>query len=69
MKKWILWSGVGTFILGAFLFFVSGSTSGPELKPTIPFLYGTNQFYWMLLAFTGVVITVVGAFLKGKKRR
>ncbi len=67
MKKIVFWIGVGVFILGALAFFLSGSTSGLDLQPTVPFLYGTNQTYWMLLAFAGILIAVIGAFLKGKK--
>jgi uncharacterized membrane protein HdeD (DUF308 family) len=71
MKKWVLFTGVGIFLLGILAFFLSGSTSGssPETAtPTVPFLYGTNQLYWILLAFAGVVLVVVGGFLKSKKK-
>ena len=72
MKKSVLFAGIGIFILGVLTFFLSGAQSGPspeEMKPTVQFLYGTNQFYWMLLAFAGVVILMVGAFLKSKNKK
>ena len=69
MKKIVFWPGLAVFILGFLAFFLSGSTSGPELTPTVPFLYGTNQTYWMLMTFAGFVVIVVGAILKDKKKR
>ncbi len=69
MKKIVFWPGIAVFILGFLAFFLSGSTSGPDLEPTVPFLYGTNQTYWMLMAFAGVIISIVGAFLKEKKKK
>ena len=72
MKKIILFIGIGIFILGFLAFFLSGSQSGPspeEMKPTVPFLYGTNQFYWMFTALAGVVLIIIGAFSKKKKKK
>lgn len=65
MKKTILWLGVILFILGALAFFLAGSTTNSQ--PTVPFLYGTNQLYWMFTIFIGVLVIIVGAFLKQKK--
>ncbi len=70
MKKVVFWSGVIIFVLGFLTFFLSGSTSGPTPEsstPTVPFLYGTNQIYWMLIALAGVVLIIVGAILKNRK--
>ncbi len=71
MKKGVLFTGVIIFLLGVFLIFISGATTGssPETsKPIIPFLYGTNQTYWMFMAFAGIIIAIIGLFLKGKKK-
>lgn len=67
MKKLIFWIGVAVFIIAVLCFFLSGSSSGPNMTPTVPFLYGTNQLYLMLLGFAGVIVIIVGALLKGKK--
>jgi hypothetical protein len=67
MKKLIFWIGLVLFVLGIFLLFISGSSSGPELKPTIPFLYGTNQIYWMIIGVAGFVVMLFGIFLKKSK--
>jgi len=66
MKKIIFWIGLILLILGLFLFFISGSTSGPNLEPTIPFIYGTNQLCWIALGLVGLIITLVGVFKKRK---
>jgi len=66
MRKSILWTGVVILVIGAFLFIMAGSTSGPELTPTIPLIYGTNQAYWGILAIVGLIIGVVGLILKKK---
>jgi len=69
MKKIIFWPGVALFFLSFLAGFLAGSRSGPELRPTVPFLYGTNQTLWMFLAFVGIVVIVVGAILKEKKKK
>lgn len=46
---------------------MAGSTSGTELKPTIPAIYGTNQTYWGILALLGLLIGLAGLILKRKK--
>jgi hypothetical protein len=69
MRKIIFWVGIIVFLLAAICFFLSGSTSGPspeESTPTVPFIYGTNQFIWMFLGAVGIVITTVGITLKKK---
>lgn len=60
MKKVILGIGLILLLAGIILFILAGSTSGPNFKPTVPAIYGTNQGYWTLLAFVGLVITIVG---------
>jgi hypothetical protein len=69
MRKGILFTGIGIFLLGIMCFFLSGATNGPTSEtatPTVPFLYGTNQFLWLLLTFAGIVNIAVGVFLKKK---
>ena len=69
MRKIIFWIGLIILILAVACFFLSGSTSGatPEQStPTVPFLYGTNQFLWILLGIVGIVILTVGVMLKKK---
>ncbi len=70
MRKIIFWIGLAVFIIAVVCFFLSGSTSGPspeESTPTVPFLYGTNQFLWILLGIAGIVTGTVGIMLKEKK--
>lgn len=67
MKKGIFWTGLVGLILGLLLLFLSGSRSGPNLEPTIPLLYETNQSIWMLLGFAGLIVMVIGLVLKTKK--
>ena len=67
MRKAVLWIGVAVFIIGVFLFFIAGSTSGPDLKPTIPLIYGTNQAIWGILAIAGVIVGIVGLILRKKQ--
>ncbi len=72
MKKIIFWGGVAVFVLGFLANFLAGATNGPSpetQKPIVPFLYGTNQTMWMFLAFAGIIVAVVGIFLKGKKKK
>jgi hypothetical protein len=69
MKKVIFWTGLVVFFLSVVCFFLSGSTSGPtpdQAKPTVGFLYGTNQFYWILLGLAGLVTGIVGLVSKKK---
>jgi len=71
MNKCIFWTGIAILVIAVIIFFLSGSTSGPSpelAKPTVSFLYGTNQFYWILLGFIGIIIAIVGAFLKPKMK-
>jgi len=68
LGKSLFWIGLIALILGALFIFISGSSSGPEMKPTVPFLYGTNQMYWMLLGIVGFIVMVIGLVLKLKKR-
>ncbi len=70
MRKLILWIGAAVFVLAVVCFFLSGSTSGPspeQSTPTVPFLYGTNQFLWIVLGVIGIVVGTVGIMLKEKK--
>ena len=69
MRKTIFWIGLALFLIGLVLFFLSGSTGGPDLKPTVPILYANQQLQiiWMLLGIAGLVILIVGLVLKPKK--
>ncbi len=64
----LFWVGLVALILGALLIFISGSSSGPEMKPTVPFLYGTNQAYWLILGVAGLVVMITGIVFRILKR-
>lgn len=71
MNKIVTWIGVTIFILAALCFFLAGSTSGPspeQAGPTVPFLYGTNQVWWIILGGIGVVVAITGLIIPGKDR-
>lgn len=71
MNKIVTWIGVAIFILAALCFFLAGSTSGPspeQATPTVPFLYGTNQFYWILLGGVGIIAIIAGLIIPGKNK-
>lgn len=60
MGKVLLWVGfVGVwvfFIMG----FLAGATSGPDMKPLLLAVYGTNQAIWALSALVSLAIFTVG---------
>lgn len=59
MKK-VLIIGIVVFVISLLCGFLSGATNGPDLKPIVPIIYGTNQVMWMFFALIGLVMTVVG---------
>jgi hypothetical protein len=59
MRKIIFWIGVAVFLLSILCGFLAGSTSGPDLKPTLPIVYGTNQLMWLGLALLGLIVLIV----------
>jgi len=68
MRKFMFWLGLAIFILAALCIFLSGSTSGPNLEPTVPFLYNTNQYqpFYLIAGVIGLVILVLGLVMKRK---
>lgn len=66
MKKGVLFSGIGILILGAILIYVSGLLTGPGSSTQIYPILSSLQLYWTILAIVGVVIIILGAFLKKK---
>jgi len=63
MRQVLLWGGLVVAFVSFALFILSGSTSGPELKPTWPAIYGTNQTIWGGLVILGLVLFVVGLIM------
>ena len=59
MKK-VLIIGVAVFVVALVCGFLSGATNGPDMKPIVSFLYGTNQTLWMFAAIIGLLMAVVG---------
>lgn len=66
MRKGMFWTGLVVLMAGIVIFFLSGSSSGPNLEPTVPFLYGTNQFLWILLGVVGFVVMIAGLVMRKK---
>ncbi len=59
MRKNIVLIGVGIFVVGFVLGFLSGAN-----PPKIPGIYGSNQVMWLALAIAGIVVVIVGLILK-----
>jgi hypothetical protein len=66
MRKGIFGLGVFAFIVAAIAFFLSGATSGANLEPTVPFLYGTNQIIYIVIAVVGLICIIAGLFMRRK---
>lgn len=69
MKKGVFWFGLSGLIAGILFLFLSGSSSGPNLEPTVPFIYGTNQGYWMFLGLVGFIVMIIGLIIRSKKSK
>ncbi len=65
MRKNIVIVGFILLALGVVLGFLSGAVLPGNI--TIPLLYGSNQIFWLFIAGLGLVIGVVGLFLRAKK--
>jgi hypothetical protein len=61
--KIVIWGAV-LFLVGIILGFLAGATFG---NFRIPLIYGSNQIFWLFVAFIGIVTGIVGLFLKSKK--
>jgi len=59
MKKTLI-VGVVVFLVAIVGGFLSGATNGPDMKPIVSFLYGTNQTLWLFAAIIGLLVIVVG---------
>jgi len=70
MKK-NLYIGIVIFLVGVITSFLSGATIGFEKKPIAPFLYGTDQDVWFLIAVAGliiIIVTVIRIIVKAVKK-
>ena len=66
MRKKVIVTGIVLFIGGFILNFLSGATLPGNF--TIPLVYGSNQTFWLFVSFVGLVVGIVGLFLKQKKK-
>jgi uncharacterized membrane protein len=69
MKRVVFWLGILVLIAGLFLFFLAGATTGPEMEPLIPSIYQTNQTYWLVLTFAGLILVIAGLLMKFKSNK
>jgi len=65
MRRSVFWIGLILLILGIVLFFLAGAVLGGN--KIISLLYGTNQIWYVLIAIVGLIITIIGLFLKKKQ--
>lgn len=66
MRKKILIIGIVLLIAGFLLEFIAGAVFPGNI--TIPLIYGSNQALWLFIAFVGLIVGLVGLFLKSKKK-
>ncbi len=67
MRKSVLFSGIGIFLAGAILVYISGRLTGPNSSELVyPSLFAL-QMLWTILAILGIIITIVGVVIKKKK--
>ena len=60
-KKFLIW-GIILFIGGFIINFLAGATLPGNV--TIPLIYGSNQTLWLFVSAIGLIIGIVGLFLK-----
>jgi len=67
MRKKIVIIGAIVLVAGFILNFLAGATLPGNI--TIPLIYGSSQTFWLFVSFVGLVVGIVGLFLKprGKK--
>ena len=66
MRKKIVVIGIVLLLVGVIFEFISGATLPGGF--TIPLIYGSNQILWLFVAFIGLIVGIVGLFLKPKKK-
>lgn len=64
MRKNIIVLGFILLAAGFLLGFLSGAVLPGNF--TIPFIYGSNQTMWLFVMVIGVIVGIVGLFLKKK---
>ena len=64
MRKGILKMGIWILIIGALLLLLAGAN-----PPKLPYIYGSNQTYWIFMAIAGLVIALIGLLMGGKNKQ
>ena len=67
MRKKIVIIGAIVLVAGFIFNFLAGATLPGNF--TIPLIYGSNQTFWLFVSFVGLVVGIVGLFLKSKKKK
>jgi len=63
MGKILLWVGLIGVIVFVLIGFLSGATNGPDMKPILPLVYGTNQTIWLFLTIISIILFVIGLIM------
>ncbi len=66
MRKKFIVAGIVLLVGGFILNFLAGATFPGNF--TIPLVYGSNQTFWLFVSFIGLVVGIVGLFLKKKNK-
>ena len=66
MRKKVIVIGVIVLVAGFMFNFLAGATLPGGFQ--IPLLYGSNQTFWLFVSFVGLIVGIVGLFLKSKQK-
>jgi len=66
MRKKIVIIGAIVLFAGFIFNFLAGATLPGGFQ--IPLLYGSNQTFWLFVSFVGLIVGIVGLFLKSKEK-
>jgi hypothetical protein len=66
MRKGFIVFGLIVFLLGAILELASGAILPGGF--TLPGIYGSNQILWLFVIAVGLIIAIMGVFMKSKKK-
>jgi len=67
MRKKVIVIGVIVLVAGFMFNFLAGATLPGGF--TIPLIYDSNQTFWLFVSFVGLIVGIVGLFLKSKKKK
>jgi len=67
MRKKVIVIGVIVLVAGFMFNFLAGATLPGGF--TIPLIYGSNQTFWLFVSVVGLIVGIVGLFLKSKKKK